>query len=53
MNIQKDFHENYRICSKKSNAQFLGVTAKPDANGIGDNVKVYVIWIQFKTMLIP
>ena len=26
-----------------SNAKFLGVTAKPDANGIGDNVQVYVI----------
>ena len=38
---------------QKSNAQFLGVTAKQDANGIGDNVKVYVIWIQFKTILIP
>ena len=27
----------------KSNAQFLGVTAKQDANGIGDNVHIYVI----------
>ena len=28
---------------QKSNAQFLGVTAKQDANGIGVNVKAYVI----------
>ena len=37
---------------QKLSAQLLGVTAKQDANGIGDNVKVCVIWIQFKTMLI-
>ena len=38
---------------QKSSAQFLDVTAKKDANGIGGNVQVYDIWIQLKTMLIP
>ena len=39
---------------QKSSAQFLGVNAKQDGNGIGDNVQVYYkLWIQFKTMLIP
>ena len=49
--MQKGFHEFVML--QKSNAQYLGVTAKKDTNGIGDNVQVYVIWIQFKTMLIP
>ena len=38
---------------QKSNEQFLGVTAKHCANGTGDNEQICVIWIQFKTMLIP
>ena len=30
---------------QKSSAQFLGVTPKQDANGIGDNVQVYDIHV--------
>ena len=52
MNIKKVFHANCRML-QKSSAQFLGVNAKQDGNGIGDNVQVYYKWIQFKTMLIP
>ena len=38
---------------QKSSAQLLGVTAKKDANGIGDNV-LYSLWhIKFKTMVKP
>ena len=32
-----------KYCSQKSSAQFLDVTAKQDANGIGENVQVYDI----------
>ena len=37
----------------KLKCTIFGVTAKHSANGIGNNVQICVIWIQFKTMLIP
>ena len=39
--MQKGFHEFVML--QKSNAQYLGVTAKQDTNGIGDNEQICVI----------
>ena len=44
MSIQKVFHENDRI-SSKIKCTIFGVTAKQDANGIGNNAQVYDIHV--------
>ena len=52
MNIQL-FSIKILEYAPKLKCTIFGVTAKHSANGIGDNVQICVIWIQFKTMLIP